>query len=273
VGCRARLTSTNRVGVRSRLHYVIDLHTHVLPGIDDGPATLAESVELAHQLATAGVRTVAATPHVRDDYPNDPASIGEALGTLRLALEVAAIPLEVVGGAELAFEQLDRPTEELRRFSFGVSSILLVETPYFGWPLALESRLFELRLVGFAVMLAHPERNPDVQADPERIERLVRSDVLVQVTTSSLTGQFGHRPRAVGLELIKRQLVHVVASDTHGGSNRALGSASVAHALGSEPLARWLTQDSPAALLEGRPRPPRPPSSPITGMRRLLRRP
>ena len=106
-------------------------------------SAVAESVELAHLLATAGVRTVAATPHVRDDYPNDAASIGEALGTLRDALEEAAIPLEVVGGAELAFEQLDRTTEELRRFSFGVSSILLVETPYFGWPLALESRLFD----------------------------------------------------------------------------------------------------------------------------------
>ena len=251
---------------------MIDLHTHVLPGIDDGPVTVAESVELAHLLATAGVRTVAATPHVRDDYPNDAASIGEALGTLRDALEEAAIPLEVVGGAELAFEQLDRTTEELRRFSFGVSSILLVETPYFGWPLALESRLFELRLAGFAVILAHPERNPDVQADLALVERLVRSDVLVQVTTSSLTGEFGRRPRSVALELIQRELAHVVASDTHGGSSRALGWTPVVRALGNEALARWLTHDSPAALLEGGFTPARPPASRLKGMRRLLRR-
>ncbi len=255
---------------------MIDLHAHLLPGLDDGPATLEESVELARGLAAAGVHTVSATPHVRGDYPTEPDEIQQGVREVRAALDEAGIALRVLAGAELSFEELGRPPEELRRFGLaGNPSLLLVETPYTGWPLAFESTLFGLRLAGFTIVLGHPERNPDVQADPGRVERLVGSGALVQVTTSSLTGAFGRRPRAIGLELIERGLAHVVASDTHGPDGRSLGAAPVERAVGDAVLARWLTEDAPAALVAGEPLPPRPPAVPrgrLGGLRRRGRR-
>jgi protein-tyrosine phosphatase len=189
------------------------------------------------------------------------------------AVEAAGIALRVLGGAELAFEQLGRPPEELRRFGLaGNPALLLVETPYTGWPLALDSALFELRLAGFTIVLGHPERNPDVQADPGRVERLVASGALVQVTTSSLTGVFGRRPLKTGVELIERGFVHLVASDTHGLDGRSLGAGPVERVLGDEALARWLTEDSPAAIAAGQRVPPRPPHSSRRRFARVRRR-
>lgn len=252
---------------------MIDLHAHLLPGLDDGPATLADSVELARGLAAAGVHTVSATPHVRADYPTEPDEIERGVLAVREALGNAGIALHVMTGAELSFEELGRPPEELRRFGLaGNPSLLLVETPYTGWPLAFESTLFGLRLAGFTIVLGHPERNPDVQADLGRVERLVGSGALVQVTTSSLTGAFGRGPRATGLELIKRGLVHVVASDTHGPDGRSLGAVPVERAVGDAVLARWLTEDLPAALVAGAVLPPRPLAVPRGRLGRFRRR-
>jgi len=251
---------------------VIDLHAHLLPGLDDGPATLEESVELAQLLAAAGVRTVAATPHVRADYRTAADEVEQGVREVRTALQRAAVALEVLPGAELSFEELGRPVEELRRFGLaGNQSLLLVETPYLGWPLGLESTLFELRLAGFTVVLAHPERNPDVQGDLARVERLVGSGTLIQVTTSSLAGLFGSQARRTGLELVARGLVHLVASDTHGPDGRSLGAAPVERALGDASLAQWLTEDAPAAIVAGEPLPPRPPRSPRRRFARLRR--
>ena len=240
---------------------MIDLHSHVLPALDDGPSNVAQSLELAKLLVGAGVHTVAATPHVRADFPSQPTAIDRGVAELRLAIVEAAIPLLLLGGAELSFEQLRRPTEELRRFGLaGNPSVLLVETPYFGWPLELERSVFDLRLAGFTVVLAHPERNPDVQGDPVLVERLVRSGVLVQVTTSSLTGVLGNRARETALDLLQRELVHLVGSDTHGPDGRLLGAEPVRRAVGDRGLVQWLTEDAPAAIMTGRSVPPRPAS-------------
>ena len=113
---------------------------------------MAQSLELARLLAGAGVDAVAATPHVRVDFPSQPTAIDRGVAELRTAIAEAAIPLVLLSGAELSFEQLRRPAEELRRFGAlppGNPSVLLVETPYHGWPLELERSIFDLRLAGF----------------------------------------------------------------------------------------------------------------------------
>ena len=226
-------------------------------------------------LVAAEVHTVAATPHVRDDYPTDAAQIERGVVAVQEAVDDAGIALRVLPGAELSFEQLNQPAEYLRRFGLaGKPSLLLVETPYYGWPLALESKLFELRLAGFTAVLAHPERNPDVQADLGLVERLVHSGSLVQVTTSSLVGSFGAKAQKTGLELIRRELAHIVASDAHGPDGRSLGAAPVARAVRDRALVQWLTEDSPAALINGLPIPPRPSTSkrkqPLQRLRRRV---
>src|SRR5437764_4214523 len=101
---------------------VIDLHSHILPGVDDGPATLEESLELARRAAADGVRVIAATPHVRDDYPTQPATMERLVAELRAAIQQEGIPIDVRPGAEIAIDWLDRLSDDdLGRFGLGGS--------------------------------------------------------------------------------------------------------------------------------------------------------
>jgi protein-tyrosine phosphatase len=238
---------------------LIDLHSHVLPGLDDGAADLDEAVAICEQSAADGIRLLAATPHVRDDHPTTAEQMEAALAEVRAAVGGT---IELRPGGELALEELDRPVEELRRFGLaGNPGVLLVEPPFHGWPLDLADRLFRLRLAGFAAVLAHPERNDEVQRRPELVEPLVQSGVLVQLTASSVDGRFGGRSNQCALELIERRLAHLIASDTHG-ELRTPGLGAAAEAVGDEALGRWLTVDVPRSIVDGTDVPPRPSKGP-----------
>jgi protein-tyrosine phosphatase len=239
---------------------MIDLHSHILPGLDDGMRTVADSVELAREAAAGGIEAIAGTPHVRDDWGVTADAMEGALAEVRAAVEAAGVPIRVLPGGEIALEELDRrDPDELRRFGLGGNPrYLLVETPYHGWPLDVEERLFRLRADGVTPLLAHPERNAEVQADPERVARLVHSGTLVQITAASLDGRSSKRTRACAFRLIEDGLAHVVASDAHAPEIRRGGLDGVASALGDEALARWLTRDVPAAIVGGGDLPPRP---------------
>ncbi|MGZ4354346.1 MAG: tyrosine-protein phosphatase [Gaiellaceae bacterium] len=243
---------------------MIDLHSHILPGLDDGVRTAAESVELARLAATDGIVAIAATPHVREDYPTSADAMEAALAEVRAAVAAAGLEIRVLPGGEVALPELSRlDPDELRRFGLGGNpAYLLVETPYRGWPLDVEDRFFRLRAAGVTPVLAHPERNGDVQSDLERVRRLVRAGALVQVTASSLDGRGGRRARETALRLLREGFVHVVASDAHAPEVRAAGLAAAVQALGDEPLARWLTHDVPAAIVDGTELPPRPEQPP-----------
>jgi protein-tyrosine phosphatase len=223
---------------------VIDLHSHILAGIDDGPGSLAESIEIAQSAVADGITAIAATPHVRDDWPTEPELMEVRVEELRAELERAGIELDIRTGAEIAIEWLSRLTdEELRRFGLGGNPrYLLVETPYRGWPLALTPAVLQLRERGVTPVLAHPERN----------------GVLVQVTAASVDGRIGRRAQQCGLLLIEKGFAHMLASDAHHASVRAVGMAEAAEVLGGGALARWLTTDVPGAILRDDPIPPRP---------------
>jgi protein-tyrosine phosphatase len=239
---------------------VIDLHSHILPGLDDGAASIAESVEIARRAASNGIEAIAATPHVRDDYPTTPDAMERALADVRAAIDEAGVLIRILPGAEVALTRLDAlSADEFQRFGLGGNpDYVLVETPYRGWPLDLEERLFRLRIAGITAVLAHPERNVDVQDDPERLVSLVSSGTIVQVTAGSLTGDCGARAQATGRRLIERGLAHLVATDTHGSGVPRAGLEAVADAIADRMLARWLTDDVPSAIVEGLPRPDRP---------------
>jgi protein-tyrosine phosphatase len=239
---------------------MIDLHSHILPGLDDGPETLAGSLDLARAAVEDGIELIAATPHVRDDYPTTADEMETAVAALRRELATAEIALDVRPGGELALERLDLPIEELRRFGLGGSrSHLLVETPYAGWPLDLAERLFQVQASGFTPVLAHPERNAEVQADPEgRLRPLVERGTLIQLTAASVDGRLGRRPRDAAARLLELELAHLLASDAHAPSIRAVGLSDAADAVGDENLARWLTSEVPAAILAGDELPDRP---------------
>lgn len=244
----------------------MDLHSHVLPGLDDGAENLAASVEMCREAAAAGIVVLAATPHVRRDYPTTAAAMSAALEAVVAA--TAEVGIRLVPGAELGLEQLDRPLEELRRYGLaGNPDVLLVETPYAGWPLDLRSRLAKLHAAGIVPILAHPERNAEVQADTARVADLVADGALVQVTAASIDGRLGRRARRTALQLVRSGLAHLIASDAHSPSVRAIGMRAAAEEIADRKLAEWLTIEVPSAVVERRPIPPRPSS----GRRRPLR--
>lgn len=239
---------------------VVDLHLHILPGVDDGARELNESVAIARELVRDGVRVAAATPHVRDDYPTDAATMERLVDEVRAALAAQSVPLDLRGGGEVALGWVQTLSEdELARFRLGGSPHhLLVECPYLGWPLDIEQTLFELRLKGLTPVLAHPERNDEVQHSPELLRRLVDSGVLVQVTAGSIDGRLGRSISRTALRLLEMGAVHVLASDGHSADLRAVGMTDACRALNNDALAKWLTCDVPMAILAGEDPPPRP---------------
>ena len=130
---------------------VIDLHTHILPGIDDGARTLEDALAMARVFVAEGVTMIAATPHVRDDFPTSANVMLHSVAALRRVLDEEEIPLTLLPGAELAVDWLARlDDDELRRLSLaGSGRYVLVETPYRGWPVELLERLLRLRARGF----------------------------------------------------------------------------------------------------------------------------
>jgi protein-tyrosine phosphatase len=251
---------------------VIDLHSHVLAGLDDGARTVEDSLGIARAAVAAGVTVLAATPHVRKDYPTTAEAMERALAATRTALAAEAIPLELLPGAEVDLDRLVMLEEaELRRLGLGGNPrLLLVEFPYVGWPPSLAATLEDLRRRGFTVVLAHPERNPEVQAAPARLAPLVEAGTYVQLTAASVVGKLGRTARSGAADLLELELAHLAASDAHS-SRAPVSAAQLGAALGFEDaLVRWLTLDVPAALLADA-RPPERPARQRRWARSVLR--
>jgi len=250
---------------------VIDLHSHILPGLDDGVATIEEARELARAAVAEGVTAIAATPHVRADYPTTPEQMEAGVAALRDDFAREAIALEVLHGGEIDLEMLrSLSVEDVRRFTIGQTGrYLLVEFPYHGWPLALETIVFELGLEGVIPVLAHPERTAEVQSAPERLRPLVQAGALVQITAAALDGRLGQTSRRTARELLRLGLAHVLASDAHGRNVRSVGLARARNAVGDAELSRYLTRSAPGAIAAGETLPGRP--TPTRSPRRLFR--
>lgn len=257
---------------------MIDLHTHLLPGLDDGPPTLGESVALAKAMVAAGTQVVVATPHVSSRYPTRRADIAAAAAQLREALSSAGVHLDVREGAEVElFRTRDLSDDELRELRLGGRRWLLVEpplSPAAGSPVA---EIEGLVARGHHVILAHAERSAALRRSPDGLRRLVEAGVLVSITAASLTGGFGSRAQRFAEGLVRDRLVHDIASDAHDLEQRppAMDSHLRAAAASLRPLRRqagWLTGPAPAAILVGAALPPRPGGRVHEKARRVARR-
>jgi protein-tyrosine phosphatase len=238
---------------------VIDLHCHVLAGIDDGPGTMDGSIALARVAASAGTRTLVATPHVSSRYPNDPATIARLTETLNARLREEAIPLEVLRGAEVAMMRaVELDAAELSRLGLGGGPWLLAEPPLTQPAERIESAARTLMDAGHRLLIAHPERCMAFHRDPLLLEALVRGGALTSITAGSLSGRFGGHVRRFALELARRGLVHNVASDAHDHSGRPPRIAEELQRAGLGPLEEWLTCSVPDAILRGEEVPPPP---------------
>ena len=240
---------------------LIDLHSHILPGLDDGSRTVEDARALARRAAADGVTAIAATPHVRPDYPTRPDEMERGVIRLREDFVAQRIDVEVLHGGELDLGMLATVGDDaLRRFTLAQSGrYLLLEFPYSGWPAGLEEMVYGLGLRGFVAIVAHPERNRAVQSDPGRLADAVRLGALVQVTAASLDGRIGRSSQKAATRLLELSLVHLLASDAHTPEIREAGLADAAEAVGDDALARFLTVDAPAAIVAGEALPERPP--------------
>jgi protein-tyrosine phosphatase len=243
---------------------MIDLHAHVLAGVDDGPATADESVELARRAVADGVATLAATPHLRDDHPGvAPGELAGRRTELQRRLADEGVALRLVTGGELDLSwALDAPDDALELVSYDQrGSDLLVETPYGELPRDFERVLDAIRRRGYRLLLAHPERNPSFQRSPERLAKLADGGVLVQLTAAALAASPKSRARRFALAAVSEGVAHVIASDAHGFATAERPRLSEGVAVASEldrGRAQWMVTEAPAAVLAGAPLPPPP---------------
>jgi len=257
---------------------MIDLHCHVLPGLDDGPADHESTVAMLAAYAADGVETVVATPHLRFDFPDvRPAAIADLCEGLAGAAAEAGVQL--VAGGEVALTWgLSVSADDLRAASLdGLGRDLLVETPPNPLSWSVSQSLFHLQMRGCRLTLAHPELSSSFQKAPDRLATLVDQGTLLQVTASSLMrSPRRSRSAALAQALVRDGLCAAIASDAHSpGPWRPpeLGRAVVAAARISTPAqAEWLVVDGPDAILAGEPLPPLPTAPPTARGRSWLRR-
>ena len=243
---------------------MIDLHSHVLPGIDDGPPDLAGSIALARTAADGGTTVLAATPHLRSDHPG--VRLGELAGRCRALAERLAsegVQVEVVPGGEVdLLWGLDASDRDLQLASYRqAGSDVLLETPYSDLLPNFADLVMAIADRGFRVLLAHPERNPTFQRRPERLKELVRRGVLVQVTAASLVRTDRSRSRSLAAALVEEGVAHVIASDAHrAGELRTPELAAGRDAADRLAPGRgeWMVTEAPAAVLAGEPLPQAP---------------
>jgi len=236
-----------------RISYV-DLHCHLLPGIDDGSAELDDALRHARRLQAEGVRDVACTPHVkRDLFPRVvPAELRGRVRALQSALEEAGLRVRVHPGGELAHEEaLALPAGDLELIAQGPAGArwLLLECPFAGIDESFLAAAERLRDLGYGLLLAHPER---AASGLERLQPLLERGALLQVNVCSLLGNHGLEIQDTAVGLVRAGLAFCLASDGHPGSREhtlQLGFQLLLRAGASSAQAFRLTQANPSLLL------------------------
>jgi protein-tyrosine phosphatase len=234
-----------------------DIHFHLLPGIDDGPATPDESVALAAAAVAEGTSTVVATPHVRSDFFTAVHELPERIMELEERLAGEGIDLKILRGGELGHDMVGRlaqPDLELIAHGPPGGRWLLVESPFGGFGDWFTAATDELRARGFQVVVAHPERAPDEDGARWRaLRHELASGSMLQVNAWSLAGRHGTEAQAVARRLVRDGRCQLIGSDAHGGRRAPallLGMAAAMEAGLTRQDAERLVRSNPARLLE-----------------------
>jgi len=241
---------------------VIDIHCHLLPEVDDGPKSWDAAVEMCRMAANDGITHSVATPHANDRYAYDRVYLSGLLAQLQEKMGTA-LRLTLGCDFHLSYENLERVLEHPHNYTIGETNYLLVELSNYSVPIQLTDCFVRLGDRGLTPILTHPERNPILQQNPQRILEWVEQGCLMQVTASALTGFWGERPEIVARWLIDRAAVHILASDGHD-TKRRVPILSKAHDLAEQiagvEYAQALVEDNPGAIVNGQPIPycPRP---------------
>lgn len=237
---------------------MIDLHTHILPGVDDGVRTEDEAVAFARVAAADGVRTIVATPHCKDGFfVNERAGVLQAVERLRDRLRAESVDVQLLPGAEVHLcPDLVARVRDGRALTLADNGrTLLLELSLSQYPIDLENVVFQLKLAGIVPLFAHPERIRYFQDDIRRYEAVVRLGSYGQLTTGSILGQFGEDAEEFSVEAVRKGLVHVLASDSHNVRGRPPVLRRAVDRLGEmigPERARAMADEIPRMLLDGK---------------------
>lgn len=232
----------------------IDIHSHIVPGADDGARDREESLEMLRVAIAAGTTDLVATPHASPRYRYNREAARAALDDLQSAVG-GAIRLHLGCDCHFSHDNIEAVMATPARFTVNGGPWLLLEFSDFSIPPATEVVFASLRALGVYPIVTHPERNLELRRTPGRLKDWVRAGAYLQVTAQSLTGGFGGEARGLSLDLIRQGLVHFVASDAHDPIGRPPRLDEVFRLLCTrfgEAYARLLVEEHPRAVIEGR---------------------
>jgi protein-tyrosine phosphatase len=236
---------------------MIDIHCHILAGLDDGPDAAEMSFEMAEMAIADGVTHVVATPHAHPNHEFVPELIEERRAELQRMFE-GRLVLGTGCDFHLSYENLRDAAIRPARYTINHKNYLLVEFADFAIPASMDQTLHSLHLNGLRPIITHPERNPLIRAKPERLYRWLRQGCYAQITAQSLLGKFGKGAQDVANDLFRMRAVHFVASDAHNVTSRPLRLKEayelVAKNYGEE-TARATMVENPGAAFDGKPLP------------------
>lgn len=204
---------------------MIDIHCHIIPGVDDGPANYSQFVALVNMAVLEGITHLYATPHhMNGKYNNTKQTILERVQYCNKLIESEGISLMIHPGQEVRIHRgiFDSIAKDEILTLDNKEKYLLLELPFYEVPHYTEQVIYELTIKGIIPVIVHPERNQGIQAEPNILFNLIKGGALVQLTAGSITGAFGKRVKSLSERLIEHRMIHFIASDAHNCHSRAI---------------------------------------------------
>lgn len=259
-----RMTLNNHFGNSHHAAGFVDIHCHILPGIDDGARDRAEAVEMVRIAHEQNTSTIVTTPH---NFPRSAETVLQEsrrrIDQLTRAAGEQGLHVALLSGQEIRITNGFRHQLETGNgVTINENRYVLAEPPFNSFPEYVEEQLAEIMALGYRPVIAHPERNTIIQRDPDIARRLISMGALMQINTGSLLNHYGPGCLEAGEYLLQQELIHVMATDAHGATgsrvpNMQVGFDRVAE-LTDERRAWALARDNPLAITEEREVPYRP---------------
>ena len=236
---------------------MIDMHSHILPGVDDGPGEIETALKILDIAVNDGIKTVVATPHdLNGVYRNNREKILQDVRGLREIVRKKNRDIDILPGSDtyMAAELLEELDKDNVMTLNNSGKFLFLELPSFFIPEQIKQQTFEIRLRGITPVITHPERNAVMMENPDILYELIRAGALVQITAGSVTGDFGRDARKNALRLLQLNMAHILATDAHNTSSRppVLSKAlrTVREEIGAKGAAKMVL-DTPLSLING----------------------